>query len=106
MANYQETSVAGTSYVRCNKIDVDNKDLFKMITFYEEQVINLNDGETVRRNIDKVSSPFSAENANTSFPILNPETGESVGATATYQDVYVTLYSLYLHLAKERDAQG
>lgn len=103
MANYQETNVAGTSYVRCNKIDVDNKDVYKAITFYEEQVVNLNDGDVIRRNIDKVGSQLTVDNAATTFPVLNPETGEDSGVTMTYQDVYVALYSLYLHMAKERD---
>ena len=103
---YQESAVAGTRYRRCNKIDVDNKDLYKAITFYEEEVINLSDGETVRRNIDKLVSQFSADNAATVFSIINPTDGNDTGATMTYQDVYVALYSLYLHLANERDAQG
>ena len=103
---YQESAVAGTRYRRSNKIEIENKDLYKAITFYEEEVINLDDG-TVRRNVDKLVEPFTTDNANTVFPLLNPETGEelSPGATGTYSGLYVMLYSLYMHLAKERDAQ-
>lgn len=39
------------------------------------------------------------------FPLRNPATNEIIeGQTMTYQDLYVGLFSLYWHLALERDA--
>lgn len=104
MAEYKETTLAGTAYTRAMGVQVSNGDTHKAIEFQEERVINLSDGEVIRRPGGRVYSPFTTENALTAFPILDPTTGVDTGMTATYQDVYVQLYSLYLHLAAERDA--
>lgn len=104
MANYQETTVSGESYVRCNYVKINNGMTSKIISFQEEKIINLED-ETITKNVGSVSEEFKAENAQTAFPMLNPETGQPVdGASMTYEGVYTALYSLYLHLATERDA--
>jgi len=104
MANYKETTLAGASYIRANSVAVRNGESNKSISFYEEKVINLEDGEIIRKPSGEVSSAFTPENANTEFQVLNPGTGEPIdGATMTYADVYAALYSLYLHLATERD---
>lgn len=104
MANYKETNLAGTSYVRANYVNITNEESEKFITYHEEQLINLDGGEVIRKTAGVVSAPFTAENANTEFQVLNPGTGEPIaGATMTYADVYAALYSLYLHLATERD---
>lgn len=106
MANYKETGLAGTSYVRANSVNIWNDENNKNITFQEEQVITLADGEVIRKPAGQVFSNFTAENASTAFPLLNPETGEPLvdGAQMTYEGVYAALYSLYLHLATERDS--
>lgn len=104
MANYQETTLAGTAYTRANGVQVSNGETSKSISFQEERVINLDDGEVIRKPAGQVWSPFTAENALTEFALLDPTTGADTGATMTYQDLYVALYSLYLHLAAERDA--
>lgn len=104
MANYKETNLAGTSYIRSHRVEVVNGEVEKAIYFNEQKIINLDDGEVIRREAGSVGSEFTAENASTEFALLNPETGEVVGAPMTYQDVYVALYSLYIHLALERDA--
>jgi len=103
MANYQETTVSGESYVRCNYVKINNGMASKIISFQEEKIINLED-ETIIKNLGSVSEEFKAENAATEFPLLNPETGEDTGATMSYQNLYVGLYSLYLYLAQVRDA--
>lgn len=105
MANYKQTTVAGSSYVRANGVTITNGEANKSIYFDEEKVINLGDGDVIRRPMGRVGSPFSAENAGTAFPLLNPETGEPLveGAQMTYEGLYAALYSLYIHLAKGRD---
>lgn len=103
MANYQETTLNGTSYVRSNHIIVSNPlDGVKAISFMEEQVLNL-EGEQVIRPKGGIQEPFTEDNLLSEFPLLNPETGEPLGTSVTYQQVYVTLYSLYMYLAKRRD---
>lgn len=104
MANYKEANLVGESYVRANSVNVTNAESNKFILFNEERVINLEGGEILRKPFGSVSSSFTPENANTEFQVLNPGTGEPIdGATMTYADVYAALYSLYLHLATERD---
>lgn len=46
---------------------------------------------------------LTADNALTSFPLLDPDTGAQLG-TATCAQVYRMLHSLYMHSAAERDA--
>jgi len=104
MANYQETTLAGMAYTRANSVEVSNGEVRKSISFNEERVINLDDGEVIRKPAGQVWSPFTADNALTEFALLDTTTGAETGATMTYQDLYVALYSLYLHLANERDA--
>ena len=38
------------------------------------------------------------------FPLLDPATGNPVGATLSHGEVYAVLWSLYMALAAERDA--
>lgn len=103
MANYKETSLEGTSYVRAANVSLINGLTNKSITFNEEKIINLSDGDVIRKSGGSVSDEFTAENAPTSFDLLHPDTGDVVGS-ATYQDVYVMLYSLYINLATKRDS--
>lgn len=104
MANYQESNVTGTKYRRAYQVHVANGMTNKVITFHEEDVINLSN-DVIQQKAGSVSKPFTNDNANTSFSIVDPSTGNDSGQSMTYQDVYVALYSLYLHLAKERDSE-
>lgn len=104
MANYKETTLAGTSYVRSNRVTIDNGIDNKGITFEETEVINLSNGETMNKSAGRVSESFTPENALTEISLINPETGADTGVTMTYQDLYVAVYSLYFKLALERDA--
>lgn len=104
MANYKETTLAGTSYVRSNSVQINNGIDSKGITFQETEVINLDNGDTMSKSAGSVSEAFTADNALTEFSLINPETGADTGSTMTYQDLYVAIYSLYFKLALERDA--
>ncbi len=103
MSDYRESSVAGTSYTRGRSLYFENPlNSTPSLLIREETVINLADrvitehsGE-IRKTVDDLS---------VSFPLRNPATNETIeGATMTYQDLYVGLFSLYWHLALERDA--
>ena len=104
MSNYKETTLAGTSYVRADRVTINNGLESKGITFNEVELINLSNGETMTKSYGSVSESFSADNALTEFDLINPETGATLGTTMTYQDLYVAVYSLYFKLALERDA--
>lgn len=101
MANYRESSVAGTQYRRAGEVVISNGLEKKSIQFIEQDVVVL-DGTVVVKHGDTIDELFTLENAATPFDLLNPETGEVLGSM-TYQDLYVGLHSLYLHLATTRD---
>ncbi len=104
MPNYKESSVAGSSYVRAGSVFIDNGLINKSIAFQEQEVMTLGD-EVISKSLGLVASEFTAENQDTAFALLDPETNQQVdGQTMTFADVYNALYSLYLHLALERDA--
>lgn len=108
MANYKETTVAGTSYVRAREVHIDNPlGGPGKVQFMEEKVLNLDGSVAVVPNpgLDFLAESFTPDNVATSFAMMGPD-GTPTGATATYQDVYNTLFSLYYHLALRRDHQG
>lgn len=103
MADYKQTTLAGTAYTRASSIVVDNPLTgVKGVNFIEEQVINLGD-EVMQRPQGGFHEPFTEENSGTEFPLRNPQTGEPLDATATYAQLYVMLHSLYFYLANRRD---
>lgn len=102
MSNYKQSPVTGESWQRAVRVVIENPvDGTPAISFIEEQVINL-PGEKITRPAGNVAEPFMPENYLEQFNVINPETGEVI-RTATYQEVYVVLHSLYLHVAAKRD---
>lgn len=105
MSDYRETSVAGTSYTRGRSLYFENPlNSTPSLLIREETVINLTDRMITEHSgeIRKVVDDLSV-----SFPLRNPQTNEVIeGASMTYQDLYVGLFSLYWHLALERDAKA
>lgn len=103
MADYKETTVSGTQYVRCHTVTILNPlDGVKAANFSEETVINLADRQ-IKEGAGGFQLPFTEDTAATEFPLLNPETGAPTGQTMTYTDLYVALYSLYIFGALARD---
>lgn len=105
MSNYQESNVSGTAWTRCRLASIINPlGQTPAVVFAEEKIISMGDGTVVARELGTCQKDFSAA---TSFPLLDPGTGAPTGATATHQDVYALLFSLYMQTAMERDeAQG
>ena len=104
MPDYKETTVAGTAYTRANQVVIANPSVgTKAISFYEEQVINLENEQIIRQQ-GGVQEPFTADNANEEFDLINPLDGTPIGMTMEYKDVHVALHSLYYHIAAKRDA--
>lgn len=106
MSDYKETSVSGSSYQRCSSIEIANGFDKKSIHFYEQKVFNMDDGEKIIKGAGQISKAFTPENASTSFDLLDPTTNTRSGASMTFGETYAVLYSLYLHLASERDAEA
>lgn len=103
MPDYKQTSISGTSWQRAWRVECENPlQGQRQITFHEEQVLNAA-GQQIRTPVGSVSVQFDLQNALTTFPLLDPDTGAQIG-TATYLQVYRMLHSLYMHSAAERDA--
>ena len=100
--NYKETTVAGASWVRANSVTVHNPlGGTGTIRFNEERVIVLED-RTISEPVGYVQESLTADKRSKVFDLKHPDTLEVVGQ-ATYEQVYLLLHSLYIHLAAERD---
>ena len=104
MPNYNETTTTGTMWTRCNQIIIDNPyaALQKSCRFLEENVVHIGDNivNSQRGFMRKVFNP------NEVITIRDPVTGEPTGQTATHQELYNLLYSLYMQSALERDSNN
>lgn len=104
MPDYKQTTINGTSWQRAWRVECENPlQGQRQITFHEEQVLNAA-GQAIRTPAGSVSVQFDLQNALTTFPLLDPDSGAQLG-TATYAQVYRMLHSLYMHSATQRDAQ-
>lgn len=103
MANYKQTTISGSSYQRARLISITNEyNSNNSITFVEE-VINFIGDQHVHTDVSQIKEILTPDNALTQFNLLNPQDDSIIGI-ATYQDLYVLLYSLYMKLAADRDA--
>ena len=101
MANYKESTLAGSSYVRCHTLMVYNPlDQQPVVHFQEETVVNMggtvfkNQTEGIRLLVDPTSD----------IAVVDPETNLPTGEVVTHGRLYQLLYSAYLQSAMERDA--
>lgn len=102
MANYQESTVTGTTWKRCNKIEVRNPyQGQKLAIFLEEEITSLANGRLLQEPTTNIQEAFS--DPAKIVDLINPETGESLNNSVTYQEIYIILHSLYMKLATERD---
>lgn len=103
MADYKEGSVAGTKWNRASRIIITNElGVNPSILFVEQEVIALPDGTNIVRDIGNLNGEF---NANLSFPLYNPATGDLDTGSATMQQAYELIYSYFRYVAAERDAR-
>lgn len=103
--NYKEAELVGTAWTRCHTVHIINK--YKQnptVIFGEEQVVEL--GSSTPPIITNKGSEILAEfdPVNGSIPLVNPETGESLGTSISHVELYTILYSLYIQKALDRDA--
>lgn len=106
MADYKETTVAGSEYTRARQVRIENPRPgtgTPSITFLEERVTTLSD-RTIASDVSQITEMFTPETAATAFPLINPVDGTPLGQDATYQQLYVLLWSAYFYLAGKRDA--
>lgn len=74
------------------------------IRFDEEKIKREGGVDTTMGRIGFLKKDLNPDNKDTVFNLMDTETGEVTG-TATYDDLRVMLFSLYFHLATERDTQ-
>lgn len=104
MPNYKETSISGSEYQRARLITITNEhNSPNTITFIEEKIKFIGT-EHYHMDVSKLSETLTQDNASTTIDLLNP-VDDSVIGSATYQQLYILMYSLYMKLANERDAQ-
>lgn len=102
IANYLETSAAGTTWRRCCNVFIDNAyGSTPVIRFGEEKIFNI-DGEIVIKPSMPCATVFSATG---SVPLVDPETNLPTGETITHAEIYRILHSAYLQAAITRDAE-
>ena len=110
---YREAAVKGTSSVRARVLHFHNPlEGYPSVSFEEERVTDLGGqniitdcaGATGSGELPVISEPM--RDPEEVFALRDPVTGDldPSGATASYGQVYVLLYSLYWHLAEARDA--
>ena len=101
--NYKETNLSGSSYQRCNRVQiVNNYDQVPYIVFGEEKIINMGD-EIVHQGVNTQNCTSQFDPVAGEISIRNPLTGELTGSSVTHTELYTILYSLYLQVAEERD---
>lgn len=101
MPDYKESAVAGVQWHRFRRITIDNPRLgVPTVTCLEEQVLSV-DGVEQRRDVGSLAFRFDPA---AEFPVLDPETGEPTGQTATGALVYALIYGYVMVEAAKRDA--
>lgn len=102
MPDYNESTVTGHTWQRCHQVVVENpRNAAPSVRFDEERVLALNGGAELRQPAGTLAVLFDPA---TVIPLRDPSTGEPTGATATYGEAYVLLYSAYVAAALARDA--
>lgn len=102
--NYKEQNV--DIYTRAVQILINNsvdENIDPSIKFFEEKVM-VSDGVTKSLGTDGsvIQIGYTDANKLTEFPMVDPTTNSVVGSQ-TYEQLFASLYSLYWHLATERD---
>lgn len=104
MPEYKETTINGSSYQRGRTLIFENPlNSTPSVLIVEERATRLDDRVILER-IGEIRK--SVSDLSITFQLRNPLTNELIGATSTYQDLYVLLFSLYWHLAELRDAEA
>jgi hypothetical protein len=99
--NYNESSISGTAYTRCNQVVINNpKGGVPSMAFLEERFIELG-ADSIARPVGAINASFRADGV---FQLIDPTTGEPTGTVMTHEQVYAVLYSLYISEALARDA--
>lgn len=105
MSNYKQTTVAGESWVRAKRIVIENPlSEDNTVKFIEEKVVVLEDG-TVTTPYGVLNISVDNNNMTEEIEILDPISSEPTGTFISYGELHAIIFSTYMKLANERDAQ-
>jgi len=105
MAEYKESTVSGTSYQRGRSMYFENPRNKTPSILVREETVNILQDKIITEPAGEILK--SVDDLSVVFNLRNPLTNEIIeGQTATYQDIYVMLYSLYWHLAEVSDIKS
>jgi hypothetical protein len=98
--------VTGTKYTRSNVVTVTNPyGGVPTITFGRETIVLLDDNTHITmENLGAISE--SLINPTEPFNLIHPADGVTKIGSATYQEVYLMLYGLYLHVSNKTAARA
>jgi len=100
MANYKETNVNSAQWQRCKSITIRNEYMETPIIYMQEEVITVANDTVISKLVPLIDFVFNPADV---VELLNPTTGESLGQTMTFEQIYVALWSLYMSKAAARD---
>lgn len=102
-ANYNEVTVAGTSWLRCARVIVQNEREGQVyVLFDEERIINIGGTQKIAQPVGALRVDFDPAS---SIELIDPETNLPTGDTISHAAIYQILYSAYLQAATARDAE-
>lgn len=101
--NYTPTTIPGDVRRRSFASTVNSPDgELPSVTWYEEDRINRLDGGVSYEKSGSLISTFFPSQLEEEIPIIDPDTGDILGAT-TRGRIAIIVTSLYIHDAKKRD---
>jgi hypothetical protein len=100
-ADYRGETITGKRWRRAYQVTISNPYLgVPSVWFAEEQVTDL-EGHVVSKQTDTLSTVVDLA---AKIDLIDPQTGQPLGASVTQLDIYVALYSLYRALGASRDS--
>lgn len=103
--DYRKAAIAGEEWQRCLHVECNNPYAgTPTIRFDEERRMLLGNGTTIGVPAGSVTEEFT--DPAVLFPMLDPVTNAPIGQDASYGALYAMLFSVYIYLAKRRDAGG
>lgn len=99
--DYKSSQLSGSQWQRCNRVVINNHYGSTPQITLNEEVISEVGGKVFREDAGAISVAF---NPDAVVELLNPTTGEPLGATMTQGQIHVALWSLYMTSALARDA--
>ena len=106
MANYKESTITGSKWVRCHSIVINNplqiNNASPTVSFFEQEIFNVGD-DVVFKNITIPNGLCVGFDPSATIEAYNPITLEKTGTTFTHGELYTLLFSAYMDAAAKRD---